>query len=223
MVFIFPLESGMEFILTWAYRFTDNYGFSIIFMSLAVNIVLLPLYYLAETWQGAEREIKKKMQPEIDKIKKAFKGEERYYYIRSVYKRYNYHPLLAVRVSFGFLIQVPFFFAAYHFLSHFSDIEGVRFLVLSDLSLPDRIISFGGIKLNILPVIMTVVNIISSYIYAANLGKNDRMQLWILAVLFLVLLYNSPSALVFYWTLNNVFSLVKNYISVYVIKVKSLV
>jgi membrane protein insertase Oxa1/YidC/SpoIIIJ len=70
---------------------------------------------------------------------------------------------------------------------------------------------------------MTFVNIISSYIYAANLGKNDKVQLWMLALLFLVLLYNSPSALVFYWTLNNIFSLVKNYISVNVLKMKSLV
>ena len=31
-----------------------------------------------------------------------------------------------------------------------------------------------------------------------------------MAGLFLVLLYDSPSGLVFYWTLNNLFSLVKN-------------
>ena len=223
LFFIFPLESGMKFVLTEAFNFTGNYGYSIIVMSLAVNIVLLPLYYLAETWQGAEREIKKKMQGEIDKIKQAFKGEERYYYTKSVYKRYKYHPMLAIRVSFGFLIQVPFFFAAYHFLSHYTDIEGVKFLFMSDLSLPDHLIAMGNLRINILPFIMTIVNIISSYIYAANLGKNDKVQLWILAVLFLVLLYNSPSALVFYWTLNNVFSLVKNYISVNVIKMKSLV
>ena len=31
-----------------------------------------------------------------------------------------------------------------------------------------------------------------------------------MAVIFLVLLYNSPSGLVVYWTCNNIFSLVKN-------------
>ena len=60
------------------------------------------------------------MKPELDNIKKAFTGEDRHFYIQSVYKRYKYNPIMAVRVSFGFLIQVPIFLSAYHFLSKFN-------------------------------------------------------------------------------------------------------
>ena len=38
----------------------------------------------------------------------------------------------------------------------------------------------------------------------------DKVQTYGLAAVFLVLLYQSPSGLVFYWTLNNLFSLIKN-------------
>jgi len=221
-IFIFPLESGMRFVLIHTYNLFNNYGIAIILMSLVVNIVLLPLYYLAEHWQGKEREIRKKMQPELDKINNAFKGEKRYYYTKAIYKRFNYHPINSIRVSFGFLIQVPFFVAAYHFLSHYDGIAGVSFLFINDLSQPDRLLSFNNVVINILPFIMTVVNILSAYIYTKNLRKNDKVQLWLLAFLFLLLLYNLPSALVLYWTLNNVFSLIKNTLSVYVFKVKSL-
>ena len=221
-IFIFPLESGMKFVLIQTYNLFNNYGISIILMSLAVNIVLLPLYYLAEQWQGKEREIKKKMQPELDKIKNAFKGEERYYYTKAVYKRFNYHPINSIRVSFGFLIQVPFFIAAYHFLSHYDGIAGISFLFLNDLSQPDKLLQFKQFAINVLPFIMTFINILSAYIYTKNLGRSDKIQLWLLAFLFLVLLYNLPSALVLYWTLNNIFSLIKNAISVYVLKVKYL-
>ena len=41
----------------------------------------------------------------------------------------------------------------------------------------------------------------------------SKFQLWIMAFLFLALLYNSPSGMVLYWTCNNVFSLVKNIIN----------
>jgi YidC/Oxa1 family membrane protein insertase len=221
-IFIFPLESGMRFVFTSAYMLFSNYGIAIILMSLSVNIVLLPLYYLAERWQGAERKIKAEMQSELDKIKKAFKGEKRYYYTMAVYKRFNYHPLMAIRVSFGFLIQVPFFIAAYHFLSNYAALDGVSFLFLKNLFQPDAFAQLGKFNLNIMPLVMTAVNIFSSYIYTTNLQKNDKIQLWILALLFFVLLYNSPSGLVLYWTLNNIFSLVKNTLSVYVFKVKYL-
>lgn len=221
-IFIFPLESGMKFVFEHSYSLTGNYGVSIVFMSLAVNIVLLPLYYLAERWQGAERKKQMEMKPELDKIKKAFTGEKRYYYTTAVYKRYNYHPIMSIRVSFGFLIQVPFFIAAYHFLSHYSKLSGVSFLFLNDLFKPDNFASIGGFSINIMPFIMTAINIISSYIYTTNLQRSDKIQLWVLALLFFVLLYNSPSALVLYWTLNNIFSLIKNTLSVYVFKVKYL-
>ena len=221
-IFIFPLESGMKFVLVQTYSIFNNYGISILLMSLAVSIAMLPLYYLAEYWQGKERKIRSKMQPELDKINNAFKGEKRYYYTKEIYKRFNYHPISSIRISFGFLIQVPFFIAAYHFLSHYEGIVGIPFLFINDLSQSDRLLKFSNAAINILPFVMTAINILSAYIYAKNLRRTDKIQLWLLAFLFLVLLYNVPSALVLYWTFNNIFSLIKNTLSVHVFKIKSL-
>ena len=47
-------------------------------------------------------------------------------------------------------------------------------------------------------------------IYGKDMPLKSMIQLYALAAVFLVLLYNSPAGLVFYWTLNNVFSLCKN-------------
>ena len=79
----------MKFIFYEAYRISENYGISIIFMSLIVNLFLIPIYYLAEISQSSERIIKNKMKSELDKINKAFKGEAKYFYIKSIYKRYK--------------------------------------------------------------------------------------------------------------------------------------
>ena len=57
---------------------------------------------------------------------------------------------------------------------------------------------------------MTVINIWASYVYTEKLSKSEQFQLYITAIVFLFLLYTSPSGLVFYWTCNNIFSLFKN-------------
>jgi uncharacterized membrane protein len=57
---------------------------------------------------------------------------------------------------------------------------------------------------------MTFINVISGAVYTRRLPARDKAQLYGMAAVFLVLLYNSPAGLVLYWTCNNVFSLAKN-------------
>ncbi len=57
---------------------------------------------------------------------------------------------------------------------------------------------------------MTIVNIISCELYIKSGGFKARLQPYGLAFVFLVLLYNCSSALVIYWTFNNLFNLIKN-------------
>ncbi len=100
--------------------------------------------------------------------------------------------------------------AAYNFLSNLAILRGASFGFITDLGAPDRMFEIAGIGINILPIIMTLVNFISGYIYTKGMPLKSKIQLYGMALLFLVLLYNSPAGLAFYWTLNNVFSLLKN-------------
>lgn len=212
MIFIFPLVSGMKFILGLSYDIIGSYGLSIVIMSIVVNTVLLPLYYLAEKWQNRERQIQRKMSPEIKEINKTYKGEEKYNKTVEIYKKYNYHPVYSFRTSFGFLIQVPFFIAAYTLLSKYEPFNGISFLFIDNLSEPDSLLTIGAFSINILPFVMTLFNLLSSFVYTKGLTKGEQYKLFFMALLFLFLLYTSSSALVFYWTLNNVYSLFKNVI-----------
>ncbi len=202
----------MDSALNAAVSMTGSVGWSIIVLSVLVNTVLLPLYYLAEKWQNKERNIRRQMAPELNNIKKSFRGEEQYNRTVTLYKNFNYHPVKSLRTSFGFLIQVPFFIAAYTLLSHNPLLEHVPFLFLSNLGIPDALVSFYGININLMPFLMTVINLVSSFIYAKSLNTGEKVKLVFMAFLFLVLLYNSSSGLVFYWTMNNIYSLVKNII-----------
>jgi hypothetical protein len=57
---------------------------------------------------------------------------------------------------------------------------------------------------------MTAINCIAGTIYSKKLPLKEKAQLYGMAGVFLVLLYNSPAGLTLYWTMNNVFSLLKN-------------
>ncbi len=213
LIFIYPLILFMEFLLNVSFQLTGSYGVSIIILSLIVNTVLLPLYNLAEKWQKSERKIQNLMSPELLKAKQEYKGEERYNKTVEIHKKYKYHPVYSMRTSLGFMIQVPFFIAAYTFLSKLYALNGINFLFIQDLGAVDGILVLGNLKVNILPVIMTVFNLISSFIYTKGFSKSEKNKLVIMSVVFLVLLYKSPAGLVLYWTMNNIYSLFKNLIT----------
>ena len=202
-----PLEIILKYIFDWTYSITNNYGISLIIMSLIVTVGTGPLYYLADIWKKKEDCIQLEMKKEIDDIKRAFSGKKQFYMIQATYRMHNYKTYYALRAALGLLIQVPFFFAAYNMLSSYSGYKGYSFLCFSDLSMPDSLL-YG---INVLPIIMTIINIISSIIYTRSFSVQDNKQLFILSVVFFVFLYNSPSALLIYWTNNNILSLLKSY------------
>ena len=111
--------------------------------------------------------------------------------------------------------------AAYIFLSEPRLLAGESFFFLTDLSKQDQLINLFDFKINLLPILMTIINILSSYVYTEKLSKSEKFQLYITAIVFLFLLYTSPSGLVFYWTCNNIFSLFKNIWMKYNFKISS--
>lgn len=209
-IFIQPIEWGMGLVFTQSFDFLHSYGLAIILLSLVVNITLIPIYLISDSWQAQERVIQERMRSKLDEIKLAFAGQERFMMTRMLYKINHYHPLMAARSSIGLLIQIPFFFAAYQLISNYDALNNVSFFIFSDLSKPDGLLSIGSWHINLMPFVMTAINLASAYVYASNLSKKDKIQVYVIAGIFLIVLYSMPVALVLYWTMNNVFSLVKN-------------
>lgn len=205
-----PLELFFEFVFTLANRIVGHPGWAIVILSLAVNFLVLPLYKRADEVQKQERELEDRLNDGIAHIRKTFKGDERMMMLQTYYNQNDYSPLYVLKGSVSLLLQIPFFMAAYRFLSGLILIRGVSFGPIHDLGAPDELLAFAGITVNVLPILMTLINFISGYIYTKDMPLKNKIQLYGMALLFLVLLYNSPSGLAFYWTLNNVFSMFKN-------------
>ncbi|MBQ9872015.1 MAG: YidC/Oxa1 family membrane protein insertase [Eubacterium sp.] len=208
--FIGPLKLVFEVIFQASFDLVQNPGLCIILLSLAMNLLVLPLYKRADAMQEQARDIELKLSAGIKHIKKTFSGNERMMMLQTYYRQNHYSPLNALRGSLSLLLEIPFFMAAYQFLSNLSLLQGVSFGPIANLGTPDGLLTIGSLSVNLLPILMTLINFISSAIYLRGFPLKTKVQLYGIAVVFLVLLYNSPAGLVFYWTLNNVFSLGKN-------------
>ncbi len=203
--FIFIIEQ----LFTFSYDITGNYGIAILLLSFGISLMLLPIFIYIEKAKKKDDVVKNKMKPLIDEIKRVYKGQERFYYIKTINRQHNYSSLKALIPILSLLIQIPFFIAAYQFLEGFAPLKEVSFMFISDLSKPDGL--FGIV--NILPIIMTIVNILTAYYYTRNGNKTEFWQMMVLAAAFLVLLFNLPAGLVLYWTMNNVFSFLRLFIT----------
>ena len=208
---IYPIEFIIEIVFyLFNNVFKSGYATSLFFLSLIINFISLPLYNIAESWQAKERAIQEKMKPMIDNIKAVYKGDQRYLLIRTCQRINGYKTIYAFRGTLGLLIQIPFFLAAYNFIHNLSGLQLGSFLFIKDFSKPDGILNIGNISVNILPFIMTLFSLLAGLVYSKKLKFKESLPLYIVSLIFLVLLYNSPSGLVFYWTLNCLFSLIKN-------------
>ena len=209
-IIIQPLVILTEFFWELIYEITDNKGIAVIGLSFVVTFFTLPLYMVAEKWQETERQTQEKMKKGIERIKSTFKGDEQYMILNAYYKENHYHPIFALRSSFSLLIQIPFFMAAYNFLSNLEPLKDYSFLFIKSFGEPDATFMLGSFAINVLPISMTLINIIAGAIYSKGHPISEKIQIYVCALVFLLLLYDSPAGLVVYWTMNNILSLVKN-------------
>ncbi len=195
------------------YRIFDNTNsviLAVITVSVAVVGLCLPFSVAGEKIVEKNEKIKKDIADKLKSIKNNFKGDEKYLLIKELYKKHNYSPLSEIQSLIGILIQIPFFIAAFLFFSNLHsnfDFSGMEFFTQ-----PDGLINIKNIQINLLPILMFCINIISVELYLKSINSKKRLPLYIAALAFLAILYREPSILVVYWTINNILYLIRNLI-----------
>lgn len=208
---IMPIEYLMDIITYRTYEVFSEAVITLVVLSAAVNVLTLPLYNVAEKQAAEEKKRQDEMAAWKQHIQKSFTGDERSMILQRYYRLKNYHPIMALRGSLSLLLQIPFFMAAYNYISSLRILQRVGAWMISDLATEDGLLAIGNARINLLPILMTLINFISAFAYEKGPGKFKKLiQPYAVAIVFLILLYHSPSGLVLYWILNNLFSLGKN-------------
>ena len=132
-----PLRLLFEVIYMMAERLIGNPGLSIIVLSLMMNFLVLPLYRRADAMQEEERETELRLHKGVAHIKKTFRGDERMMMLQTYYRQNNYKPTYVLKGATSLFLEIPFFIAAYRFLSGLELIKGVSFGPIADLGAAD--------------------------------------------------------------------------------------
>ena len=143
-IIIAPIETIVDWVFIFITTKFSDYGIigAVCGVSLIINFLALPLYNIADSLQEKERKAYKALEPRIKRIKKAFKGNEQFMMLSTYYRQNDYHPLYILRSSLSILIEIPFFIAAYHYLSNCEALRGASFWIFKDLGSPDGFMCF---------------------------------------------------------------------------------
>ena len=150
-----PLKLVFEVIFNIVYQGVGNIGLTIFLLSMTINVLVLPLYMCADKMQEKARKKEEELKEGLTHIKKVFSGDEKMMMVQTYYRQNNYSPLSALSGAVSLLLEIPFFMAAFQFLSKISLLNGASLGPIDNLAKPDRLISIGSFSINVLPVLMT--------------------------------------------------------------------
>jgi YidC/Oxa1 family membrane protein insertase len=125
-------------------------------------------------------------------------------------KLYKEHKVNPIGGCLPMVIQIPVFIALFNVLRSAVELRYAGFLWVTDLSEPEGL--FAGvlpIALNILPIIMTATSVWQSYLTPSGGDPAQQKMMLLMPIMMLFIFYNMPSALVLYWTANQVLMIVQ--------------
>ncbi len=212
------LSLALLFILRGLTAIAGHPGLAIIALAATVKVLMLPLSTVADRLQQQVSATQAVLQPRIDAIKAAHRGEARTRQIVELYRAERVHPLYTLKSLVGVLIQIPVFIAVFDMLAENFALYRVPFLWIADLSRPDELFAlpvglpFFGQHVNLLPFLMTGIALTASLrfespVLTPALLRRQRRSLVGMAVAFFVLFYTFPAGMVLYWTSTNALQL----------------
>lgn len=213
------LTLGIKYLLDAIYAVVGNWGLSIILLAVLVRAVLHPIARNAIRAQQHFVELQARIQPELDAIKKNYRGGEQSERILQLYERHKMSPLAGLKPLVIVLLQLPIFIALFHLLGQAFEISTAPFLWITTLAEPDKLLYLGvdlplfGTYFNLLPVLMAMTTLLSIKLAStptATQKASQRQNFWFLGmgIVFFLLFYSFPSGMVLYWVTANLLQVV---------------
>lgn len=214
-----PLCVVLLWILEFFHSIINNWGLSIIALSVFMRLFTFPISRYGVKQQKIFQEKQAELKPLIDEINKKYKdnSEQSYHETMKLYKENNFSPFSSFKGCLWILVQLPIFIALFQILSHAQNIRGASFLWIQDLSEPERLFPFGitipivGDWFNLLPIAMCFVQVLQARMMTKTKGKGATKEktkrsagLYILPLSMMILFYQFASGLLLYWTATNI-------------------
>ncbi|WP_404424090.1 membrane protein insertase YidC [Nibricoccus sp. IMCC34717] len=190
--------------MNWIHGFVGNWGLAIVFTTLTLKILFVPLTI------SAAKSAKKmqKLSPLLTALREKHKDnpQKQQQATMELFKEHKVNPLGG---CIPILLTIPFFMGFFAMLQSTAELRFASFLWAHDLSLPDTVGHLWGFPINILPIILGATMVIQ-FRMTPQSPTMDPMQAKIMQFmpyLFTAFCYNLSCALSLYSTVNGLFTI----------------
>jgi YidC/Oxa1 family membrane protein insertase len=185
-----------------------NYGWSIVVITIIINLLLLPLRF---TSMKSQRKMQK-LQPQIAAINAKYKGlslrdpkkAEQNAEIMELYKKEGANPMSGCLPMF---IQLPILYAFYKVLTVTIELRGAHWLWVTDLSQAELL------PIHILPIVMVITQFIQQQMTPSpGVDPSQAKMMKFMPLMFGFFFYSMSSGLVLYWLTSNLVGILQQWL-----------
>jgi YidC/Oxa1 family membrane protein insertase len=201
-----PLVIPLMALLRWIHGHIGNYGWSIIVLTLLINVAMSPLrHYSFKNGQKMA-----KIAPEMRVIQDRYKGlpaldKRREQMQREIGELYARHGMsMGTQMAVGclpMLLTLPFLFAIYRVLQISIELRGAPFLWIADLSQKD--------PLFVTPLVMGASMFLMQKMTPTAMDPAQQRMMMIMPVILVGTFLWAPAGLNLYWLSSNICSIVQ--------------
>ena len=192
------IRQFLTFLLNTTDKYVGNFGVSIIIVTILIKIMLLPLTLK----QDKSMKEMKKLQPELEKIKKDYAHDKQMLNIKTMelYKEHKVNPLGG---CLPLLLQLPILFALFGVLKNGIIPKDSSFLWLK-LSVPDQFY--------VLPVLNGAVSFFQQKLMgSADSNPQMKNMMYVFPIIMIMFSLKMPSGLQLYWLTSSILAVVQQY------------
>jgi YidC/Oxa1 family membrane protein insertase len=181
-------------------KLTGNWGWAIVILTVSMKTILFPLS------QKSFRSMKRmqRLQPQMQKIQELYKNdkEKMNQELMAFYRDNKVNPMGGCMPMF---LQIPIFFALYKVLYESIELKGVPWILwITDLTQKD--------PYYVTPLIMGATMFLQQWMTPSTGDPTQRQVMLIMPVMFTFMFLSFPSGLILYWMVNNVLSIIQQWI-----------
>lgn len=201
-------------------QYIGSMGIIILIMTIIIKLVIMPLTYKSYLSTAKMRVLK----PQIEEINKKYQGQEkmqeRQQATMALYREAGVNPMGG---CLPMLLQMPVLFAMFTFFPAAIELRQQSFLWAEDLSSYDAIVSWDlqipfvsswfGNHLSLFCLLMTVTNIIYTYINSKTTETGQaqmpgmKAMMYLMPIMFLFIFNDYASGLSYYYFISTLFSI----------------
>ncbi len=198
--FLWFICKFLFWVLEHLFALSANWGWSIVLLTLLIK---LAFYHLSAVGYRSLANMRR-IQPRIMAIRERFRDDRQQLNqaMMEIYRKEKINPLSG---CFPILVQIPVFIALYWVLLESVELRQAEFIFwIDDLSAPDRFY--------VLPLVMGLTMYVQQKLNPPPMDPVQEKILSFLPVVFTVFFAFFPSGLVLYWVVNNILSIIQQWV-----------